>query len=289
MIVDVYEYFKKNPRYNKLVGNGYLFVEYKCPLNIEEFQLLAKSHLITYVINGKKDWLSSNRKYELVEGDALFVRKGVYTTKQYLEEDYCVILFFLTDEFISKFITQNNLHKIISSSKEQHELIFSINPSDSFKMLIDSMFQYLKKIEKIPPSLIEIKFKELLFNIVLDKKNHELVSFFSSVKQRTKVDIENVMMQNFQYDISMKDFARLCERSLSSFKRDFKKYFNTTPSKWLINKRLDYAKGLLLTSNLSVNEICYETGFKNPSHFIRSFKKKYSLPPKQFKIKQFKM
>ena len=52
---------KSTPRYNKLVGSNFLFVEYKCPLNVEEFKLWTKSHLITYVINGKKDWITSNK------------------------------------------------------------------------------------------------------------------------------------------------------------------------------------------------------------------------------------
>lgn len=76
MIVDVYEYFKQHPRYNKLVGSDYLFVEYKCPINVEEYQLWTESHLITYVINGKKDWISTDKTYEIQKGDALFVRKG---------------------------------------------------------------------------------------------------------------------------------------------------------------------------------------------------------------------
>ncbi|WP_245856739.1 hypothetical protein [Lutibacter flavus] len=54
-MINAYEYFKNHPKFNKLVGNDFLFVEYKCPLNIEEYQLCIESSLITYVISGKKD------------------------------------------------------------------------------------------------------------------------------------------------------------------------------------------------------------------------------------------
>jgi len=99
-----------------------------------------------------------------------------------------------------------------------------------------------------------------------------------------KIDMEDVMRNNFQYHLKMSEFAILCGRSLSSFKRDFKKQYGTTPSSWIKNKRLQYARELLLQSDLNVNEICFESGFINSSHFIRSFKTKYNLSPNKFKL-----
>jgi AraC-like DNA-binding protein len=82
----------------------------------------------------------------------------------------------------------------------------------------------------------------------------------------------------------MEDFARMTGRSLSAFKRDFKATYQQTPGKWLNDKRLEYASALLLTSEMNVNEVCFESGFKNSSHFNKAFKEKYHLPPNQFRI-----
>lgn len=98
-----------------------------------------------------------------------------------------------------------------------------------------------------------------------------------------KIDIEKTMLDNFQYNLKLDDFAKLCGRSLSVFKRDFTSQFNTTPYKWIKMKRLEYAKKLLIESDLNVNQVCYESGFINNSHFIKSFKEKFKLPPNQFK------
>ena len=110
-MINAYEYFKNHPKFNKLVGDDFLFVEYKCPLNIEEYQLWVDNHLITYVISGKKDWITSKKTHKLIAGDSIFVRKGVYTTKQYLESEYCVMLFFINDKFIKNFISENSTFK----------------------------------------------------------------------------------------------------------------------------------------------------------------------------------
>ena len=97
------------------------------------------------------------------------------------------------------------------------------------------------------------------------------------------LDLEKVMSENYLYNLKVEEFAKLCGRSLSAFKRDFKKVFSTTPSKWIKTKRLAYAKGLLIESNLNINEICFDSGFVNTSHFIKSFKEQYKISPHQFR------
>ncbi|SNR39502.1 helix-turn-helix domain-containing protein [Lutibacter flavus] len=283
-MINAYEYFKNHPKFNKLVGNDFLFVEYKCPLNIEEYQLWIENHLITYVISGKKDWITPEKTHKLTAGDTLFVRKGVYTTKQYLESEYCVMLFFINDNFIKRFISENPTFKRELNHKKEYNQIFDITTNDVFKTLIKSIFQYLNQELEMPKELVEIKFKELLFNIVLNSNNKELLFFFNSIMQNSKTIIEDIMIENFQYDLKITDFAKLCGKSLSSFKREFKECFNTTPNRWLINKRLEHSKILLLGTNLTVSEIGFDCGFKNNSHFIQAFKKIAKVTPNKYRI-----
>ncbi|TBN06345.1 AraC family transcriptional regulator [Hyunsoonleella flava] len=283
MTLNVFEYFKNSPQYNRLVGNDYMFVEYKCPIDVEKFKLWTDTPLLTYVISGKKDWTSINKTYSLKSGEALFIRKGIYNTKQYFEEDYCTILFFITEDFIRRFIKNNQdlLQKQIADY--QDSLIYPIDVTNSLKSLFLSVFNYFNMGGKIPKELVEIKFNELLFNIALNPSNKDLLGFFNSLKQIEKTNINEVMMKNFHYDLQLEEFARLSGRSLSTFKRDFKTHFNETPGKWLNNQRLEYAKTLLENSELNISEICYESGFKNTSHFNSSFKQKFNYPPNQFR------
>ena len=53
--------------------------------------------------------------------------------------------------------------------------------------------------------------------------------------------------------------------------------------RYLQDMRLSFAKNLLEYSKLSVTEICLESGFRTLPHFISSFKKKYGLPPEQYR------
>lgn len=282
-IVDVYSFFKGHPRYNKLVGNDYLFVEYKCPLEVEQFQLWTESHLIIYVLSGKKEWNSPRESFLIEAGDALFVKKGVYTTKQFKEVDYCVMLFFINDDFIRSFLKENDLQGNKVPSEAGEEDIFRIDTNETLSDLMQSVFNYLNQHSDIPRRLVEIKFKELLFNILLSPRNSKLSGFFKSMLQTNRTDLDYIMKRNFQFDLKLEEFAKLCGRSLSTFKRDFQNYYGQTPGKWLLEQRLDYARKLLLKSDLDINQICFDSGFKNASHFNKVFKDKFALPPKQFR------
>lgn len=283
MAVDIFKYFFKHPKFNKLIGNDYMFVEYKCPLEVENFKLWTDTPFINFVISGNKDWTALDKTYKIKEGEALFINKGVYNTKQYVESEYCVMLFFITEDFIRRFIKE---HKDILKQRKaevESKQIFNIEVSDSLNTLFLSVFNYLNQNEKVPKELIEMKFKELLFNISLNPQNSQLLNFFYSLQQIEKSNLNTVMMKNFHCDIKLEEFARLSGRSLSTFKRDFQNHFKKTPGKWLNNKRLEYAKSLLENPELNINDICFESGFKNASHFNSSFKERCELPPNQYR------
>jgi len=284
VIVDLFQYFKAHPKYNKVIGKDYLIVEYKCPLAVEEFQLWTDSNMITYVLSGRKDWMAPGQTFEIKGGDALFIRKGVYSTKQHFEVEYCVMLFFISDDFIRNFMQERD-SKISNDDKSQsYPQIFKIQTNASFQSLILSVFNYLQQGQDIPKDLIEMKFKELLFNIVLNPLNHQLTAYFKSLKETTKVNMEYIMQKNFQFDLKMEDFAKLCNMSLATFKRQFKAQFKATPAQWLKQKRLEYATSLLNNTNLNIKEVCFESGFVNISHFNKAFKEQYQMTPVAYRM-----
>lgn len=109
-----------------------------------------------------------------------------------------------------------------------------------------------------------------------------------AIGRKKGIDLESIMSESFLYNLKVEEFAKLCGRSLSAFKRDFRNVFSTTPSRWIKAKRLEHARMLLLESDLNINQISYDCGFINSSHFIKSFKEKYRLPPLQYRAKSIK-
>ena len=99
--------------------------------------------------------------------------------------------------------------------------------------------------------------------------------------QPWKIDLLSFMEENYMYDLSLPELARYTGRSLSSFKRDFKKISELTPEKWIVRRRLKEAHRLLSESDCKVSEVMLESGFKDPAFFSRAYKGFYGYCPRE--------
>jgi AraC-like DNA-binding protein len=60
-----------------------------------------------------------------------------------------------------------------------------------------------------------------------------------------KIDLQAYMNAHYKYNGDLQYFAYLTGRSLSTFKRDFEKIYQTTPGRWLLQRKLEDAHFLL--------------------------------------------
>ena len=284
LLFDSYTHFKETPSYKKIVGDDYLIVEFKCPINDESFHAWSECHYITYVLSGKKSWMTHENSWTLSTGESIFVKKGAYMNQQFLDDKFCVLMFFMTDDFLKRFVQTDMLELTKNSGKIQLcEPLQKIEVSESLEVLYNSFFSYLREKKATPEKIIELKFREMLLNILSNPKNQGVGRLVSDITAFDKSPIHRVMEENFSFNLSLEEYARLSSRSLSTFKREFQKHYNMSPGKWLIKKRLTFAKQLLMGTDDTVQEICYDSGFENPSHFIRVFKEHFGQTPLEFR------
>ncbi|RIV37705.1 AraC family transcriptional regulator [Flagellimonas lutimaris] len=132
--------------------------------------------------------------------------------------------------------------------------------------------------------MVEIKLREfiqILFSLGHIKAITKILKKNSNYKE---ISFRQVINSNLMNDISIQDLASLTNLSISSFKREFKNFFNETPHNYIQSKRLDIAKELLAISDKRVNEIAHDCLFKNPAHFARAFRKKYQKTPSEYRM-----
>jgi AraC-like DNA-binding protein len=73
--------------------------------------------------------------------------------------------------------------------------------------------------------------------------------------------------------------------SVTSYNREFKRQLNTSPTKYIIGKRIQLAKELLETTNLSITEISLTCGYNDINFFSRVFKETSGCSPTSYKQK----
>lgn len=285
-MLNVYDYIANNNFFKKFAVDELLFVQYKCLIKESPIEYWTHNNYFVYILAGSKTWISKDKEYVLTRGDAIFIRRGAYTVKRFDNEEFCALLIFLTDDFIKSVLEKYPAHgpSLAAACEEDFDSIIPIEVDDILSAYFHSVLSYFPKNTTPPKELLRIKFEELILNILNSDPNRTLASYLKAAHQSGKVSIRHVMETSFMYNMSMEEYAKLCARSLSSFKSDFFDIYKTTPGKWLIETRLHYAKCLIETSDEPVNDIAFKSGFKNTTHFVRVFKDRYKMPPLQYRI-----
>jgi AraC family transcriptional regulator len=80
-----------------------------------------------------------------------------------------------------------------------------------------------------------------------------------------------MIMERLDGNIRLSDMARECGLSVSHFTRAFRKSFGMSPYRWLLERRIDRAKTLLVDSNLPIIDIAIRCGFSDQTAFTRAF------------------
>jgi AraC-like DNA-binding protein len=231
-----------------------------------------------YVVEGRKAWHTPHGSFDLRKGDCVFVQKGAAIVEQFFDTEFCLFLFFLPDEFICEVLKEKA--RPLTKTVKSYRPVISVKNNASLEMYFNLMMTYFESNLDPDEKLLEFKFKELVLTIADNPANNELRSFFCSLLQAPQnVALTRVMEDNFCFNLSLKEFATLSSRSLSAFKRDFEKQYNTTPGKWLMEKRLHHAKHLLTHQGKTVSEAAFECGFEDRSHFSRAFRKHFGESP----------
>jgi AraC family transcriptional regulator len=89
--------------------------------------------------------------------------------------------------------------------------------------------------------------------------------------------------ENLDRDLTLLEIAEIAELSPFHFARSFKQATGSTPIQFLMHRRVDLAKQLLVESELPIVEIGLRAGFKNQSHFTTLFRKLTAMTPKAYR------
>ncbi|HEY4111886.1 AraC family transcriptional regulator [Puia sp.] len=278
----------QHPQYYRQFNCGKsLITAFNCPMEARLMKsrfagLWTEHNYLFYVIDGRKIWHTAGGSYDIQKDSCVFVRKGGFILEQILDTGFCVMLFFIPDDFICETLQART--KPLVSYEQNFEPVMLIEASETLKGFFLSMSSYYTETRDPDPSLLEIKFKELILNIADNTANKDLLAYFSSLSHEPQtVLLKRVMADNFCFNLKLETYAQLSNRSLSAFKRDFGKLFQSTPGKWLLEKRLHHSLHLLNNQNKTVNEAAFESGFQSPAHFSRAFKARFGKGPTEMK------
>lgn len=283
-------YFDRNPNFKSLYIDTEQFVNYTHQLDdIQNIQLNIERTFLVYVIRGQARFVAPDGHWEVNEGEAALLRKGGYIMSESLSNiggRFKAFLFFLSDDIVKDFCFEKGI--ITQPAVQKNGCVHPIKVGNMMNLYLNSVMLMLDSNEKIKPDteLIKIKAKELLHHLYRQDKTGEIKNILAQSWDNEESRLQQVVEQNFRNKLNINQLAFLSGMSASNFKRKFEKIYQTSPGKWIKEKRLDHAFHELKKSDKSIYEISSNVGFNSQSHFIQAFKTKYGLSPARLKTEK---
>lgn len=247
----------------------------------KEFESVITEHMLVYVISGELDVISKERRRHLQRGQAYLIRRNCRAHKiEYPSKDgtpFKGLFLQLKVPMLRK--TMNEYGLVVGDVpryKSQSPYVM-LPDHPLLKGMFMSLEHYFDAKEYPSERLMEAKIKEVILTLI--ETMPELKSVLFDFVDPWKIDLAAFMNSNYTVDLDLEGFAHYTGRSLSTFKKEFKLIFHTTPMKWIVSRRLEEAHRLIEQEKERPLDVYLRVGFKNLSHFSTAYKRQYGYPP----------
>ncbi len=243
-----------------------------------KLEFVSDNHYFGRIISGEMKMIIADRTITLNAGQTFFWPRNQLATTIKTPKDgqpYKSVMISLKTHRLKDYYAR---HQVTARPARSGGLrLFEDHPL--LESLFGSLLPYLANQEQVPASVISVKIEEAI--TVLRALDNTIDAQLLNFSEPGKIDLADFMEKNFMFNMPLQKFAYLTGRSLTTFKTDFKKAFNTSPQRWLTLKRLELANYQLREQNRKPAEVYLEAGFENLSHFSFAFKKHFGYAPRE--------
>jgi AraC-like DNA-binding protein/quercetin dioxygenase-like cupin family protein len=198
----------------------------------------------------------------------------------------CSIVIQFTYDFFGKtFLQKKGMEPITDLLERCHfGVLFSRKTAEVVKNNIQLLYLEKDQFKRVI-AIIEILHQLGRSNdFILLNQPH----FFSEKRPGERARINAVLayiVENFKNDICLSEAANIAGLSLNAFCKYYKKITRKTFMETVIDYRINFATQLLIQTDKSISDICFDSGFNDVTHFYKIFKKKMLLSPLKYRKK----
>ena len=245
--------------------------------------LHVKEHTLVYILSGAAEVHFGDSLTRVCAGECVFLRKDhrvAFTTCPPADGvPFRSVALFFCRKFLMSYYRQMAKDVLPLDARRSRTAVLKIPAGPELESLFVSLTPYLDTADTLPEEVAWMKRQEGL-RCVLAADRNVYASLFDFT-QLWKIDLLTFLEENYQYDLSVPELARYTGRSLSSFKRDFKRISELTPEKWILRRRLQEAHRLLSRGSGRVGDAMAAAGFKDPAFFSRAYKREFGYSPRE--------
>jgi AraC family transcriptional regulator, exoenzyme S synthesis regulatory protein ExsA len=261
---------------NALTMKGEPVIQYAKNCVAGKGSIYLEENILLFVLEGHFTFRYGKATYEVKKNQIVFLKKNILTEYHTSldNEGAAFLLFVLKSELVLEFA---RLEQLAVGCSEVPDLITIKDPGARLLIYMTSLQSYFHGDGNVKESLVKIKLLELLF--CLSGSDQPILEQMLDIRDHFRSNITRIVEENIMNTLTLNQLARLSGRSISSFRRDFLFIYNMSPGRWIRQKRLEKSKELLLSTNMTITNICYVLGFESNAHFSRLFKSFFGYPP----------
>ena len=254
--------------------------DYGSSQEISKQQVILNKNTFSFLQEGTKEVFFDNSSYSISNAQFLLMKSGhcLMTEKlSSIQKNYRSVLFFFSNEAVLSFIRKFEINQ--SKNKDFYST-YSFDYDEFITRFVNSILDISKLSKSSQRNILEVKFDEIMLYLIEFNGVDFLYSLISNSDNQNQKFIQ-LIETNKLSKLTIKELSFLSNMSISTFKREFEKHFNSSPIKWFQDKRLEHAAFLLKTNSKRPSDIFEEIGYENLSNFIHAFKVKFGVTPKQ--------
>lgn len=248
---------------------------------------------IIYVYSGQCHQHINNEEIIMNEGDICILDTNtVHAIDETCENDI-IINCLMSQEYIDNvlierlsqhdLITRFFIHSIYQRNEFKEYMLFRTGKSEKIKELMSSLLCEFFAQSICSSEVINCYIVLILTEILRFEKTVSNNTYFSETKNNYITDIINFIQEHCK-EISLTTVANHFHYHPNYLSQIIKNTTGHSFTNILQKVRLKKAYILLKNSNIPVNKIAQEVGFKNISFFYKLFKEKYGLTPAEVRL-----
>jgi len=189
---------------------------------------------------------------------------------------------------ILKKIYDRELPLILQSPKNivSNKASEKINNDFLIQKYIEGLLFYFENPTLVNEDMLILKLKEVILLLSQTQNAATVQVILSQLFSPTVYTFKQIIEAHLFSQMSIEELAQQSNLSLSSFKREFAKWYNDTPANYIKTKRLEKAASMLLVSDARITDIAFDCGFNDLANFTKSFSEKYHTTPTNYRLNQ---
>ena len=238
-------------------------------------------NILSYNCSQTVHYTLSHNTSILPEGHNVIHYLDAHSTIEIRSEDAC-------NQLIVVLIMPESLH-FFHDKYQQEPMRFAkgfLTKSDTrFRLLLEQLYA-LSETDLLYRMRSELIILEIIFHqiqsLAVESENTQHVIVTKDHYEKI-LHAKEIIEEDLSKNHSIPELAKQVGTNVQYLKKYFKQYYGKTVMNYVTEKKMEYAKELILTGNHRVSDVARMTGYKHSTHFTTAFKRHFGFIPNSLK------